>query len=87
MKKFFLIAFFTLSSCTYLGLNTRFLYEENGKKIYKSTCDGDFQDIGDCYTAANKECPQGFEILDKDSVASVSSTNTTFRRTIIYYCK
>ncbi len=60
MKKLFLLSLLTLiSACS---SNTKELYtNEYGYGIYSSTGDT----LGECYKKAYKECPNGFEKLDR----------------------
>lgn len=77
MKKYFyFLAIIGITGCS----SNHFLYkDEKGMDIYEAGCDT----IGNCYMEAQKQCPSGFNTVDK----TINPRGDLFSIQLIYKCK
>lgn len=73
MKKYLLLGAVLLSGC----VSTDLLYvDENGKQVYQTICNWNDKTIGDCFKAAGKMCPRGFNIIERYEGSKMSGSTT-----------
>lgn len=73
MKKIFLASVLLLAACA----TVEPVYMKDGVQVYRSTCNGAYKDIGDCYALASQQCAGSFEVINsiEDSGPSFYSSN------------
>ncbi len=78
MKKFIVLSVLLCNAC----VSSVPLYTDtNGETVYEATAVSNFTTLGSCYKRAYEDCPNGFDVKDKDREFGWN------KKYLIYGCK
>jgi hypothetical protein len=82
MNKLLLACIVLLTSCSSLSnFQEQPVVPFRDAKTYKTTCSGMAEDWGSCNRKANRTCPKGYDVIEKQQ------DSNGIERSIIFSCK